>query len=557
MASLLLSFAGAAAGSTLFGPIGAIAGRLVGALAGNVIDHALLGNTPRHLEGPRRSDLDVTASTEGAPIPRIYGRGRISGQIIWATELEEVVSTRTDTAGGKGFGAKTTTTTYSYFANLAIGLGEGPIAHVGRIWADGKLIDLTGVTWRFHQGTEEQEPDPLIVAKEGEGGAPAYRGLAYIVFERLPLENFGNRIPQLSFEVIRPVGHLEIMVRAITLIPGTTEFGYETASVVRVLGPGASAPENRHIAHAQSNVLASLDELQALCPRLERVALVVAWFGNDLRAGECELKPCVDFADKATQGGQWSVSGVTRAQAQVVSGVGGRAAFGGTPSDLSVMHLIEELKARGLKVTLYPFIMMDIPADNALPNPYTGATPQPAYPWRGRITCDPAPGVAGTPDGTAMAAAQVNALFGSAAVGDFTSGGAGVTYSGPAEWTLRRMALHYAHLAAAAGGVDAFVIGSELKGLTRVRSGSGAYPAVTRLAALAADVKSVLGSEAKVTYAADWTEYGAHVVDAEAQEVRFPLDPLWASPAIDAVEMLRLVAPIGERRVVVDTDRVD
>ena len=64
-------------------------------------------------------------------------------------------------------------------------------------------------------------------------------------------------------------------------------------------------------------------------------------------------------------------------------------------------HLIAELKARGLKVTLYPFVMMDIPAGNALPDPWTGAASQPAYPWRGRITCDPAPGQPGSPDGTA------------------------------------------------------------------------------------------------------------------------------------------------------------
>ena len=64
-----------------------------------------------------------------------------------------------------------------------------------------------------------------MIAKEGE--APAYRGLAYVVFERLPLADFGNRIPQLSFEIVRPVGALERMARAVTLIPGTTEFGYE------------------------------------------------------------------------------------------------------------------------------------------------------------------------------------------------------------------------------------------------------------------------------------------------------------------------------------------
>ena len=109
------------------------------------------------------------------------------------------------------------------------------------------------------------------------------------MFERLPLANFGNRIPQLSFEVVRPVGRLEQMVRAVTLIPGATEFGYEPDTVVQTLGPGQSAPENRHVTYAPSDVIASLDELQALCPNLERVAIVVAWFGNDLRAGHCTI----------------------------------------------------------------------------------------------------------------------------------------------------------------------------------------------------------------------------------------------------------------------------
>jgi hypothetical protein len=62
------------------------------------------------------------------------------------------------------------------------------------------------------------------------------------------------------------------MVRAVTLIPGTTEFGYLPQTVVRALGPGQSAPENRHVSYAASDFEASLDELQALCPNLERVA---------------------------------------------------------------------------------------------------------------------------------------------------------------------------------------------------------------------------------------------------------------------------------------------
>src|SRR5689334_13966887 len=198
MAALVLSTLGASAGTSLFGPAGAIAGRLVGAVAGNMIDQALFGGRRESaVEGPRLSNLDVMASTEGAPIPRVYGRARVGGQVIWATNLQEVVNTSTQTSGGKGGPrSSTTTTTYSYFAHIAVGLCEGPIGTVLRVWADGKPLDLAGITMRIYRGDEAQAPDPLIVAKDGD--VPAYRGLAYVVFEALPLANFGNRIPQLS-----------------------------------------------------------------------------------------------------------------------------------------------------------------------------------------------------------------------------------------------------------------------------------------------------------------------------------------------------------------------
>lgn len=532
MAALALSMAGSAAGGAVFGSAGAMAGRLVGALGGYAIDQALFGaRQQRSVEGPRLADLEVMASTVGAPIPRIYGRARLSGQVIWATNLEEVIDNTSETTGGKSMGGgsevTTTTTTYSYFGNLAVGLCEGPIGGIMRVWADGKLLDLSTLTYRLYLGDEAQTTDPLIAAKEGQ--APAYRGLAYVVLERLPLADFGNRIPQLSFEVVRPIGKLEQMVRAVTLIPGATEFGYEPATVVQVTGPGQSAPENRHVSYATSDVLASLDALQGLAPNLERVAIVVSWFGTDLRAGECRVKPGIDNADKTTDGATWAVAGVMRDTAYLVSTVDGRAAYGGTPSDHSVENLIMELKARGLKVTLYPFLMMDIAAGNTLPDPWTGAASQPVYPWRGRITCDPAPGRPGSPDGTAMAALQVNAFF---------TGGADA-------WNYRTMVLNCAQLAVNAGGVDAMLIGSELKSLTMVRSAPGVYPAVAALVSLAAEVKAIVGPATLVTYGADWTEYGAHVVNGS--EVRFPLDPLWASSSIDAVG-IDYYAPLSDWR---------
>ncbi len=548
MAALVLSFAGAGAGGALFGAAGAVAGRVVGAIGGGLIDSALFGSlVKKNVQGPRLSDLDVMSSTEGSPIPRIYGRARISAQLIWATKLEEVISNRTDSAGGgKGGGPRVTTTTYSYFANIALGLCEGPIARIGRVWADGKPLDLEGLNVRIYAGAEDQLPDPLIEAKEGEDLAPAYRGISYIVFERLPLENFGNRIPQISAEIVRPVGRLEQMIRAVTIIPGATEFGYEPEPVTRNAGFGTYAPENRHITSAQSDWTASLDELQAVCPNLEGVALVVAWFGSDLRAGECLIRPGVDRADKETSGATWSVVGQSRGTAYVVSAQDGRANFGGTPSDASVLHAIRDLNARGLKVTLYPFVMMDIPADNSLPDPWSGASSQPPFPWRGRITCDPAPGQDGSPDGTEDAAAQIAALFGAATPANFSLSGDSVVYSGPPEWTLRRMVLHYAKLCIATGGVDSFLIGSEFEAMTRVRSAPGVYPAVSQLVSLAEDVKEMLG-ETRISYAANWTEFGAHVVDPAANEVRFPLDPLWASGAIGFVGV-DYYAPLSDWR---------
>ena len=112
--------------------------------------------------------------------------------------------------------------------------------------------------------------------------------------------------------------------------------------------------------------------------------------------------------------------------------------------------------------------MMDIAGRQRAARSVDRRGAQPAYPWRGRITCDPAPGSAGLARRHAPAAADAGRAHSSAS-------------AIPTHWGYRRMVLHYAQLAADAGGVDAFLIGSELRGLTRVRSASGVYPAVDAL----------------------------------------------------------------------------
>ena len=358
-------------------------------------------------------------------------------------------------------------------------------------------------TTRLYTGTETQQPDSLIIAKEGADAAPAYRGLAYIVFERMPLEAYGNRLPQLSFEVVGQGSGAENHVKAINIIPGSTEFGYDTALITRTTAPGVTETENVHASAERSDWSVSLDQLTTGCTNLSAASLIVAWFGTDLRVGNCLIKPGVENSTKVTAPASWSVGGVTRSTAHQVSQVNGGPAYGGTPSDESVLHAIADLKARGLKPVFYPFILMDVAAGNSLPDPY-GGTAQSTYPWRGRITCHPAPGQPGSVDKTAAAASQLASFIGTAQPSDFTASGESIIYSGPAEWSYRRMILHYAKLCALAGGVEAFIIGSELRGLTTLRSAASTYPFVAALVTLAAEVKAILPS-AKVTYAADWT----------------------------------------------------
>ncbi len=529
MATVVLQTAGAALGAALGGPIGAAVGRAAGAIAGSMVDRALFSPT-RTVEGPRLDDLRVMGSTEGAGLPRLYGRARLPGQLIWALPIEEQAQRRNEGGGVKGGGGGVTVTEYSYFASFALALCEGEVSRIGRIWADGQDLDPASATFRLHPGDETQEPDSLIVAHEGEANAPAYRGTAYVVFERLALGPFGNRLPQLSFEVVRPVRENQPPIRSVCVIPGATEFGYDPRRVTRNAGWGEWEPENAHQSSRAADWSVSMDQLQAELPDVEHVSLVTAWFGDDLRCGSCTVRPGVDRNSKETRPLTWSAGGAGRAQARAVSQIDGRAAYGGTPSDASVVAAIRNLAARGLKVTFYPFVMMDIAAGNALPDPYGGPR-QAAYPWRGRITGAVAPGRPGTPDLTAAAETQARAFFGSAEPHHFAIAGDTVHYSGPSEWRYRRMILHYAHLCKAAGGVESFLIGSEMAALTSLRSARGVYPAVTELVRLAADVKAIL-PQAKISYAADWTEWRGHQPQDGSGDYAFHLDPLWASPAV-------------------------
>ncbi|KKM78607.1 hypothetical protein LCGC14_1358270 [marine sediment metagenome] len=196
----------------------------IGAFIGGIIGNLLFPPKGTTTIGPRLQDLSVNASTYGRPIPFGYGAMLYNGNIIWSPGLKEHEKSETTGGGGllgKGGGPSQTVITFTYTASYAILFSEGVISAYSRIWGDTKLLrnpflvqnadgtiegdlDILGKfegNMTFYFGTETQLPDPTMEAEEGIGNVSAHRDLAYITFTDLPLEDFGNRIPNTRAEI--------------------------------------------------------------------------------------------------------------------------------------------------------------------------------------------------------------------------------------------------------------------------------------------------------------------------------------------------------------------
>lgn len=197
----------------------------LGAFVGSQVGNALFPAEREKFQGPRLDDLKIQISSYGAPIPVLYGTMRLAGNVIWAAPITEVA---TDTEeGGKG---GVILTDYRYFGTFAIAICAGPVEQILKIWADTKLyysstysnesqgpviggpisphiprrqIRRSGALQNIHMymGSESQEPDIWIESQEGVGNVPGHRGMCYVVFKNFALAEFGNRIPNFTFEV--------------------------------------------------------------------------------------------------------------------------------------------------------------------------------------------------------------------------------------------------------------------------------------------------------------------------------------------------------------------
>jgi hypothetical protein len=173
-----------AAGLAIGGPFGALLGAQIGRTAENAL--RARGSMPA---------VRIQQSSYGEPIPSLFGSVRIAGTLIWALPFSSHVNS---VSRGK-----------AYTTSFALGLSARAIRGIGRIWADGSELrnssgefDGPQLKMRVYTGQNQDVIDPIISAVEGAGYSPSYRKLCYVVFEDFPIFRFGNRIPNLNFEVI-------------------------------------------------------------------------------------------------------------------------------------------------------------------------------------------------------------------------------------------------------------------------------------------------------------------------------------------------------------------
>ncbi len=161
-------------------------------------------------EGPRVKNLEIMDSGYGKMIPWLWGTCKVPGNVDWSTDLQE--TKHEEEMGGKGGGPSNTSVTYTYSASFGVSLiaaYEPATTTVLKVWANTKLIyDVTdtnetavkieGLNMHIYSGAADQDVDPVEEADVGVGDTPAHRGKLRIVFHDLQLEDYGNRLPDIT-----------------------------------------------------------------------------------------------------------------------------------------------------------------------------------------------------------------------------------------------------------------------------------------------------------------------------------------------------------------------
>lgn len=249
-------------------------------------------------------DLSILKSEYGVPIPRIFGRYRVTGNVVWAKDIffeEEIVRGDDNNI-------------FTYFGDFAVMLCEGEVEGIGKIWLNNKLVfnpelgrdtDFFSPTVsffnsnglgaptdpqtaeelqdyfrnvtlgrevrsasseffedhiRFYPGSNDQPVDPTIEATEGVGTTPAFRNRCYIVFRNLPLEDYGNAVPKVEVEIVERDRDLLLS----ELIAGLLSQANIDPSQYRIELVNNPVVRGYSFANSGNNVRSALEDLQTV-----------------------------------------------------------------------------------------------------------------------------------------------------------------------------------------------------------------------------------------------------------------------------------------------------
>lgn len=154
----------------------------------------------RHLYGlPKSTDIGgfkVQTSVYGSPIPIAYGMTRVAGNLLHMPATPILV--HQSKAASKGAGGGST-----YSAPMIIGLCEGPIGGIGKVWRDkDAAVQFVGTYdaegWLVALGTSAPSPWSLLTGTYPLQ-ALGYQFTAYVANAATPLPN--NSMSSYSWEV--------------------------------------------------------------------------------------------------------------------------------------------------------------------------------------------------------------------------------------------------------------------------------------------------------------------------------------------------------------------
>lgn len=140
----------------------------------------LFGGHTTTTRADKISDFIVATAEYGASVPEILGTTRVSGNIIYYDDFTAIEHKEVQKAG-KGGRSKHVNITYTYTVAAIIGLCEGEISGIGKIW-DGKDVyeyPSDKINMTLFKGRENQQPWAYTQGKHPEKALP-YNGLAYV-----------------------------------------------------------------------------------------------------------------------------------------------------------------------------------------------------------------------------------------------------------------------------------------------------------------------------------------------------------------------------------------